>query len=150
MTFQVPKKKVFLTITMVGDKKIKGNIFLSPQSALRYGEELVIDLLNDKAPFFPFEVEETSAIRIINKKNIISVISSEDTPAEEGLGKRQKITAALIDGRKLTGELIIDQPDYKSRVLDFFNSEERQFFRLLTETETHYLNVAHVSEVMPS
>ena len=42
--------------------------FLGSQSAFRYGEELIIDLLNDYFAFFPFEMESTSNIRIINKK----------------------------------------------------------------------------------
>jgi len=134
----------------VGAKRIQGNIFLSPQSGLHYGEERVIDMLNDTNSFFPFELEGPSPIRIINKKNIISLTAADDLPAEEGLGKKETITVVLSSGRKMSGELIIDQPDYKSRVLDFFNSEERQFFTLFSESSTHYINIAHVIDVAPS
>jgi hypothetical protein len=150
MSLQVPKKRVFLTVDFVGDKRIRGNIFLSPQSGLHYGEERIIDMLNDATSFFPFELEGTSAIRIINKENIISVGATEDLPAEEGLGKKETITVVLSNGRNISGELIIDQPEYKSRVLDFFNSGERRFFRLFTESETYYINISHVIEVAPS
>jgi hypothetical protein len=150
MSLQVPKKRVFLTVDFVGAKRIQGNIFLSPQSGFHYGEERVIDLLNDRNSFFPFEVEGPSSIRIINKKNIISLTAADDLPSEEGLGKKETITVVLSNGCEMSGQLIIDQPDYKSRVLDFLNSEERRFFRLSCDSATYYINIAHVIEVAPS
>lgn len=150
MSLKVPKRKVFLTVNLVGGGRISGKIFLSSQSAFHYGEELVIDLLNDQAPFFPFEIEETSSIWIINKKNIISIYTFEELKPEEELGRKEKITIVLVDGQKLTGELIIDQPEYKSRVLDFFNAEEKEFFRLLNNSESYYININHISQVIPS
>ena len=150
MSLKVPKKKVPLTVNFLGEKNIRGNIFLSSQSPFRYGEELVIDLLNEKEPFFPFEIEDPPSIRIINKNNIVSVTTSEDLKPEETVGKKKKITAMLTNGRELSGELIIDQPEHKSRVLDFLNAEEKVFFRLLKGPEVHYININHVGQIIPS
>ena len=94
-------------------------------------------------------MEETSSIRIINKKNIISTTASEDLKSEEELGKKERVMVLLINGQELTGELIIDQPEYKSRVLDFCNAEEKEFFRLLTDSEIHYININHVGQIIP-
>jgi hypothetical protein len=149
MSLKVPKKKVPLKINFVGGESIQGNIFLSSQSPLHYGEELVIDLLNDKDPFFPFEIEEPFSIRIINKKNIISVTTSEDLKSDEVIGKKEKIKIILTDGQQLIGELIINQPEYKSRVLDFFNVNERRFFELFNKSEVYYININHISQVIP-
>lgn len=49
-------------------RKVQWVYFLGSQSAFCYGEELIIDLLNDNFAFFPLEMESTSNIRIINKK----------------------------------------------------------------------------------
>lgn len=150
MSLKIPKKRVFVIVNFVGDKKVRGNIFINPQSSLHYGEEQIIDLLNNKEPFLPFEIKETSSIRIINKKSIISISTSEELKSEGELGKRETITVALTSGRNLNGELIISGPEDKLRVLDFFNDKEKQFFRLFTEAETHYINISHVRQVIPS
>ena len=150
MSLKVPKKKVPLTVSFVGEKSIRGNIFLSSQSPFRVGEELVIDLLNEEEPFFPFAIKKPSSIRIISKKNIISAHTSQGSEPDEAVGRKEKITVILSDGQELTGELIIEQPEYKSRVLDFFNAKEKGFFKLSNEAEIHYVNIEHVDQVIPS
>ena len=150
MSLKVPKKKVPLIVNFVGEKSIRGNIFLCSQSPFRVGEELVIDLLNEEDPFFPFEIENPPSIRFISKRNIMSADTSEDSASEEGVGKKEEITVLLSDGQKLSGELLIEQPEHKSRVLDFFNSKEKGFFKLSNKTEIHYVNIEHVDQVIPS
>jgi len=150
MSLKVPKKKVPLTVSFVGEKNIRGSIFLSSQSPFRVGEELVIDLLNEEDPFFPFEIEEPPSIRIVSKKNIISANTSEASESDEAIGKKERITVILSDGRRLSGELLIEQPEHKSRVLDFFNAKEKGFFKLSDGAEIHYVNIEHVDQVLPS
>lgn len=150
MSLKVPKKKVPLTVNFVGEKSIRGNIFLSSQSPFRVGEELVIDLLNEKDPFFPFAIENPPSIRIISKRNIISANTFERSESDEAVGKKENITVVLSDGQRLSGELLIEQPEYKSRVLDFFNAKEKGFFKLSNETEIHYVNIEHVDQVIPA
>ena len=150
MTLKVPKRKVSIAVSLLGGEKISGNIFLGAQSAFHYGEEHIIDLLNDPSPFFPFEREDTSTIRLINKKNTITITTAEDSRPEEELGKKEKITLLLIDGQELTGEILIAQPEYRSRVLDTLNAEDKEFFRLVTDSDvTHYVNINHLSQVVP-
>jgi len=123
---------------------------LSSQSPFRVGKELVIDLLNEEDPFFPFEMEEPLSIRIVSKKNIISASTSEVSDSDEAIGKKERITIILSDGQRLSGELLIEQPEYKSRVLDFFNAKEKGFFELANKAEIHYINIEHVDQVIPS
>jgi hypothetical protein len=112
---KVSKRKVFLTINLAGEKSIRGYIFLGSQSAFRYGEELISDLLNDPPAFFPFEMESPSTIRIINKKSIISLSAAEDLGTEKEVGKKDRVNVVLVNGQTFTGNLIIDQPEYRAR-----------------------------------
>ncbi|MBN2468353.1 MAG: hypothetical protein JXD19_09390 [Deltaproteobacteria bacterium] len=149
MNLRVPKKKIPLLVNLVGGTKVKGCIFLSHQSPIRLGGELVIDLLNNDEPFFPIEIEDAASIQIVNKKNAVFITTAEEDTKEEEIGKKQTITVRLVDGQEVSGELIIDQPEYKSRVLDFLNNQEGQFFRLYAPPESHYINTNYVSLVIP-
>jgi hypothetical protein len=149
MTLKVPKKKVFLAATFVGGGSIRGNVFLSTQSRLHYGDEQVIDLLHSTEQFFPFSLEDSDSVRIVNKHSITALFTFEEAGPDDELGKRAKVTVKMTDGRELTGEVIIDEPQYKSRILDFLNADQRLFFRLLGDGGTYYLNTHHVSQVIP-
>lgn len=149
MSLKVSKKKVFLTITFVGRESIRGNIFLSTQSRLHYGEEQVLDLLHSTEQFFPFSPEDSPSVRIVNKHSIMAIFTFEEPGPDDELGKREKMTVKMTDGRELIGEVIIDEPQHKSRILDFLNADDRYFFRLLGDGGTYYLNSQHVSQVIP-
>jgi len=148
MNLKVPKNKTAIVIYFVGGASLSGSVFLSHHSPLRYGQEQVGDLLNGPEPFFPVESEETGAIRLIHKRNIVRVASRE-TPATEEMGKKVNISCVLNDGQILTGDLVIQQPEHKSRVLDFFNSSEGMFFQLGMDSKTLYVNRLHISEILP-
>ena len=148
MSFKVPKVKTPLTIHFVGGSSVSGEIFLSPQSPYRYGKEKMLDLLNNEEPFFPLEAETTSSIRLIHKANIVFITTHEEKDAEAA-GRKVTITVVRADGENLIGDLIIEEPEHKSRVLDFFNSNKGSFFRLQTKDKIYYINSRYVSEILP-
>jgi hypothetical protein len=115
---KVSKRKVPLTINLAGGERISGYIFFGSQSVLRYSEELISDLSNDHPAFSPFEMESPSTIRIINKKNIIFLSTAEDLGTEKKRGKKKRVNVVLVNGQAFTGNLIIDQPEHRARVLD--------------------------------
>lgn len=135
MDVKVSKRKVPLTINLSGGEKIRGYIFLGSQSALRYSEELTRDLLNDHPAFFSFEMESPSTIRIINKKNIISLFIAENLGTEKKRGKKKRVNVVLVNGQTFTENLIIDQPKYRTWAPDAFNAQKKEFLQLFTDSE---------------
>ena len=148
MSFKVPKVKTPLTINFVGGSSVSGQIFLSPQSPYRFGKEKMLDLLNNEDAFFPLEAETTSSIRLVHKRNIFFITTHEDKEENES-GKPVTVTIVRTDGEKLVGDLIIQEPEHRSRVLDFFNSNNGSFFRLQTKEKVYYINSRYVSEILP-
>jgi hypothetical protein len=148
MSLRVPKKKNHLVVYFIGGGTVSGSVFLSQQSAYRFGEEQPIDLLNNPDAFFPFESEETESIRLIHKRNILWIASREE-PAEDDVGKKERISIVFANGEKLIGDVIIQQPVHRSRILDFFNSCEGMFFQLRTESKSLYVNLLYISEILP-
>ena len=148
MSFKIPKVKAPLTIHFVGGNSVMGEVFLSPQSPYHAGKEKMLDLLNNEDFFFPLEAETTSSIRLIHKNSIMYITTHE----EKGKHETVKPVGVIIirsDGEEMAGDLTIEEPAHRSRVLDFFNGNDRLFFRLGTKDKTYYINRQHVREVLP-
>ena len=148
MSFKVPKVKAPLTIHFVGGNSLSGEIFLSPQSQYHFGKEKMLEMLNNDEAFFPLEAETTSSIRLIHKINIVFITTHEEQEKGES-GKHVTVTIVRTDGENLIGDLIIEEPEHRSRALDFFNSNKGLFFRLQTKDKIYYINSRYVSEILP-
>jgi hypothetical protein len=96
-------------------------------------------------------MESPSTIRIINKKNIISFSTAEDLGTEKKQGKKKRVNVVLVKGQAFTGNLIIDQPEYRTQVPDAFNAQEKEFLQVFTDSEiTYFININHVCQAIPS
>lgn len=148
MSLKVPKVKAPLTIHFSGGSNVMGEAFLSPQSPHRFGKENILDLLNNEDFFFPLEAETTSSIRLIHKKSIVYITTHEENE-ERFPGKPVSVIIIRSDGEELAGDLTIEGPSHRSRVLDFFNTSNGLFFKLEAKGKTYYINKQYVREVLP-
>jgi hypothetical protein len=74
--------------------------------------------------FSPLKWNHLLRFEFINKKNIVSFSTAEDLGTEKKRGKKKLVNLVLVNGQAFTGHLIIDQPEYRTRVLDTFNAQE--------------------------
>ena len=148
MSLKVPKVKAPLTIHFVEGNIVTGEVFLSTQSPYRFGKEKMLDLLNSEDVFFPLEAETTSSIRLVHKNNI-GYITTHEEKEEQELGTPVPVIIVRNDGEEMAGDLMIEEPAHRSRVLDFFNSIKGPFFRLQTKDKTYYINRQYVREILP-
>jgi len=65
-------------------------------------------------------------------KNIISLSTAEDLGTEKKRGKKERVKLVLINGQTFTGNLIIDQPEYRTQVPDAFNAQEKEFLQVFS------------------
>ena len=99
--------------------------------------------------FFPFR-SETGDFCVANKRTITHV--RFEPPKEEPefcpLGNTEEIDIKFVGGEQLSGTILIEMPEGKSRLFDFVNATD-DFF-LLTNQEAHYLvNVDQIRDVSP-
>ena len=111
--------------------------------------------LNDDTDFFPFLPAEAPEPIILNKKQVTCVTfdtrtfpasSAEQDEAIEVVSSPEHRVSVTFRGRTIEGVLLIDLPEYKSRVLDRLNHPER-FLRIKNENWLHYVSRDHISKV---
>jgi len=109
--------------------------------------------LNDDADFFPFLPAGSNEPVIVNKRCVAWVTfdmgtfpPSQDDESLEVVSPEHRVRVDCR-GRRLEGALVIDLPEYKSRVLDRLNQPER-FLRIKDDRFLHYVSRDHISKVV--
>lgn len=143
---QVVKTKRKAKIVMSNSKKLNANFFLSQYSEIHSGGETVFDIVNSQNSFIPIEDNVTKDIIFISKDQlmIVELSVSEYVPSVD-LNKA-RIQIVMVNNEKLDGYVLIDTPQIKSRVSDYFNILH-QFVRIYQDQSDLILNKAYILSV---
>lgn len=118
----VPKKKLCVTVHFKGKTKLEGSFFIGPQSINSRASEKVASLLESKKDFLPFLLSENGRTELINKHKIKAVEWEEhDDEENSALENTKRIKAIFSDGMEVTGLLVSEAPDERSRLSDCLN-----------------------------
>ncbi len=127
---KMEKVRMPVTLSIIDNSLIEGNIFLSEYSPIHHGREMVKDMFNSGKDFFPIELKNDNSIILINKYNVIKVILVERDRLEVELtmGKKQKAKITLSNGEIVTGMFVVEMPEEKSRLSDFLNNPDKYLY----------------------
>ena len=134
-------------IFLVGGKRLEGAFFLSPISANQRREETILELLCGDRAYLPFETTQGKIV-LIQKTNIIKVISKEPAPYPDGAKASGQIKVWFDDGSFLNGEVLFSMPTTHSRISDFLN-HSAEFFYVHKEGIVYVVNRDHITFVEP-
>ena len=147
--YRVEKTELPVVVFQADGSVMKGVVVLSPATYNHMGTQTLSDLLKEPGDFFPFR-SETGNFCVTNKQTIthIRFEPRASNPQYQTLGHREEVEVRFVGGEQLTGTVIIEMPEAKSRLFDFINAMDG-FFALQNQ-EAHYLvNVAQVRDISP-
>lgn len=147
--YRVEKTELPVVVFQADGSIMKGVVFLSATAYSHMGQQTLLDLLKEDGDFFPFR-SESGDFCVANKRTIthIRFAPPEQDPEYQPLGDKENVDIKFVGGEQLTGTVLIEMPEGKSRLFDFLNAM-RGFF-LLTNQEAHYLvNVEQIRDVSP-
>lgn len=151
MAFKIETIKKRAEITFSDGSRLSGSLFLSPESPLHPGTELVSELFESDKTFLPFQLEGEEIV-IIRKDNILLVRLDENdhTKQSNNFVHTKPIDAqlCLISGDNIEGRVYLDLPESRSRLSDFLNYT-KSFFYLETEKEAYLINSHFIKTVRP-
>lgn len=145
--YQVEKQKVSVTIELIDGQTRDGVIFLSPYSSFHSGPQTLIDLMSEEEPFAPFVGDEGSFL-LINKAQISHIRYEKAADDKPVLGTPLDVTVTFTNSRQLTGTVVLEVPEGKSRLLDFMNSNSA-FFELECDGADYIVNPKIIIEIAP-
>jgi hypothetical protein len=151
---RVPTTTFTAEVVLVEGETLNGRFFVPSHTSLHPGPMRPDERLNDDADFFPFLPSASTEPVIVNKRQVAWVAfdvrsfpSFRDEESYEPPAMPEHRVVVHCRGRALEGALVIDLPQYKSRVLDRLNQHER-FLRIKEEHFLYYVNRDHISKVV--
>jgi hypothetical protein len=147
--YHVEKSELSIVVFQADGSIMKGVVFLGATAYKHPGKQTLLDLLKEPGDFFPFR-SESGEFCITNKQTIthIRFVPPEQEEEYQSLGDRENVEIKFVGGEQLSGTVVIEMPEGRSRLFDFINVMEGFF--LLQNEEAHYLvNVSHVRDISP-
>ena len=149
--FRVVKERVDAVLTLSNGQTPRGCFFVAGGSPWRAGRELVSELLNTGAGFFPFEVEDTRGPRtlLFNRNHVVMVALGENEAARDpgySVATERTVSLLLSNGHRVTGGVRVYQPEGHHRLSDWARAAE-SFRYVETPEATFIVNVTHIVEV---
>lgn len=138
--YVVPKDRQAVKVHLDHGRVIDGAIFLEYAPPDHTTHERVIAFLEDAVNFFPIAVHEGAEPEFIFKRNLrmIEVEYPDQPPDSCGLIHLLPVTVQFVDQTNVSGDLMIDAPEEKSRLSDCLNSTE-QFLCLKIGRKIYYV-----------
>ena len=147
--YRVEKSELEVIIFQADGSVMKGVVFLSAVAYSHVGQQTLLDLMMEDGDFFPFRSE--SGEFCVANKNTITHIRYE--PPEKvydhcPLGNKVDVEIRFVGGEQLSGTVLIEMPEGKTRLLDFINAK-RGFFQLQNQDAHYLVNVAQIRDISP-
>ena len=148
--FRIEKTRATAELILGTGVTVRGCFFLWGSSHSYPGPDRIGDLLNEKAGFFPFQLEDGHTA-LYNRAHVVQVRLPPDAPEtriEPGyeVATRHTVTMVLSTGDRITGSVSVYLPEGHDRLSDYARSG--QTFRYVeTDAHTIIVNSAHVVEL---
>jgi hypothetical protein len=149
---RVPTVALAAEVVLVDGRTLVGRIFVPVASAGHGGPMRADEWLNETGPFLPFLVDKGEAPVLLNKHEVLvaSVLAEADAVVDEGEAESQAPRKHVIvecRNRRIQGELLIDMPSHRSRVLDYLNRPEA-FLTVREGAHHHLVQKARITQVV--
>ena len=149
--FRVEKERINAVITLANGDSTQGHFFVARGTAHYSGTERVGELLNAEPGFFPFELRDPRANRMVlyNRQQVIMVALAENEAARVpgyDVATERSVSVLLSNGDRVTGAVRVYRPEGRDRLSDWARSTD--IFRYIEAGATTLLvNIAHVIDV---
>lgn len=122
--FKVPTVQLPTIVHYQDGSVLLGTVYMPALSAVQAGPMLPLEWVNSPTDFFPFKQEESPAAIILNKSRVLA-LSVEDRPEHRDpsweTGAPRCRIAVEADGRRFEGDVVMDLPENRRRLVDFLN-----------------------------
>ena len=149
--FRVEKQRASGVLTLSSGRSEQGYFFTAAGSARHDGPELVGELLNSEAGFFPFEIHDTDRVgtALFHRGHVVLVELADNEASRDpgyGVAARRVVSVLLSSGRRLVGAVRVYAPEGRDRLSDWARLPGT--FRYLETAETTFIvNTTHIVEV---
>ncbi len=147
--FRIEKERLPVTVTTESGERLSGDMFVQGYARRRLGREEAIDVLNDNDPYFPLALSDHSMVLVAKHRvRDVDVPTGESSP---GAVATRSVTVELVvaGGDAFLGEVRLEVPFERPRLLDFLNRMQQRFITLHTADGIRLINSRLIERVRP-
>lgn len=147
--YRVEKSELAVVVFQADGSVMKGVVFLSASIHNHMRRQTLLDLMVEPGNFFPLR-GETGDFCVANKHTIthIRFERPEEATESQALGVREDVDIKFVGGEQLSGTVIIEMPEGRTRLFDFFTAL-KGFFLLQNQEAFYLVNVSQIRDVSP-
>jgi hypothetical protein len=150
--FRIRIKPVDVEVSQGGAPRLCGQVFLHEGAGV-VGDETLLGLLNDRAPFFPLRLKDAEQSTLLVAKSHVHYVlvpslgGDPRVATEREAAMRLEVVVQITETETLSGILYALMPPGKRRTLDFMNAAGEPFFCIVMDGRDCLVNRAHVRSV---
>jgi hypothetical protein len=147
---RIEKARFPVSLLMSGGERLNGDMFVQAYSRFHTGREEIPDVLNGDEPFFPLVRAGDTLLIAKGQVREVEVSWEPDSVELHAVGIRaESVELTLTDGTVRTGELHLEMPSERPRLLDFLNQYGRRFVVLHAIAGLRLVNCGLIERVRP-
>lgn len=146
---RIEKRRLPVAVTLMSGVSMDGELFAQASEHYHGHVEDAPEILNSADPFFPLAVRNGETI-LIAKDNVQTVAIARSTVHEDAaLGIPTRVEVGLRDGDRLSGTILVDPANGRTRLLDFLNRRRHRFIALYGRESVLLINRTLLERVRP-
>ena len=147
--FRVPTTAIEAELQLVDGRVVRGVIFAAASTSAHSGPQRVDEWFSEQAQFFAFRPEGAEGTELVSKHSVVRLsVPAEAALDESTPAQTQQFRVTLeCPGARFEGEVQVDMPDNRRRVLDYVNHPQT-FITLHDGKTTHLIPKRQVIRII--
>ena len=147
--FRIEKERLAVTVTTESGERLSGQMFVQSYARRRLGREEAVDVLNDNDPYFPLALDDDNTLLIAKQRVRDVQVAAGEGSAANPAARPVTVEVVVAGGDAFLGEVRLEVPFERPRLLDFLNRLQQQFVTLHTADGIRLINSRLIERVRP-
>lgn len=147
--FRIEKERLSVTVTTESGERLSGQMFVQSYARRRLGREEAVDVLNDNDPYFPLALDGDNTLLLAKRRVRDVQVAAGEGSAANPAARPVTVEVVVAGGDAFLGEVRLEVPFERPRLLDFLNRLQQQFITLHTADGIRLINSRLIERVRP-
>ena len=147
--FRIEKERLPVVVTTESGERLSGEMFVQGYARRRLGREEAVDVLNDEDPYFPLALADNSMLLIAKHRVRDVEVPGTEHVAQLVASRPATVELVVAGGEAFLGEVRLEVPYERPRLLDFLNRMQQRFITLHTADGIRLVNCRLIERVRP-
>jgi hypothetical protein len=147
--FRIEKERLPVVITTESGERLSGDLFVQGYARHRRGREEAVDVLNSGERYFPLALPGEGTLLVAKHRVRDVEVPHGEEDARANAARPATVEVVVAGGDAFLGEVHLEVPFERPRLLDFLNRVPERFIMLHTADGIRLINSRLIERVRP-